>query len=153
MSALMQFQQQVLACTKSARCVGAPDPLEGWLTQSGANPLCGDQLSIYLRCDASGLNARYQGEMSAITQAAAELCCRGIAGLSPIAASDYLHAARALLLGHAAEPFDLGEFAVFAVLRDYPVRIKTATLPIFTLQAALLRLADPGLPEHVISSE
>lgn len=166
MSALMQFQQHVLACNRAARHQGLPDPVTGWLVQKGANPLCGDHLAIYLRIDENVLQARYHGEMSAITQAAAELLCRGIAGASTVHAHRYLQAAHALLQAkHTPNEIDLryevdlpyevnlGEFSVFAVLRDYPVRIKTATLPILTLQAAMLRLADPGLPEQVISSE
>ncbi len=104
----------------------------------GANPLCGDQLTVELEVmDDNIVQCRFQGEMSAISIAAAEILCAQIEGLSLAQAELILLGAQAMLAGRK----DLAitdEFQCFAVVRRYPSRLKTATLPVATLLAAVL---------------
>lgn len=131
------FQQMVLACNKQ-RLHAAPLALADARAE-GANPLCGDRLEVQLQFARDQIQfARYQGEMSAITTAAAERLCAALEGLDQPAAMQLLQQfMRSLQPRHAdAEPLpkSLGDFAV---LKHYPNRLKTATLPAATLLAAL----------------
>ncbi len=105
---------------------------------NGANPLCGDQLTVELEVtDENIVQCRFHGEMSAISIAAAEILCARIERLSLAKAELILLDAQAMLAGRK----DLAitdEFQCFAVVRRYPSRLKTATLPVATLLAAVL---------------
>ena len=86
--------------------------------------------------DAKITQSGFSGEMSAISIAAAEILCAQIENLSLRDAEHRLRAAQAMLAGQQ----DLAksdEFQCFAVVRRYPSRLKTATLPVATLLAAV----------------
>lgn len=120
------FERLVLAATHSA---------------TGANPLCGDAIEIALRIDGDVIvEVGFQGEMSAITRASASLMCGMMAGATVWEAQTRIEVAFALLTGVDSLEFDitLGEFAAMRILRSYPNRIKTATLPWAALRQALL---------------
>ena len=103
----------------------------------GANPLCGDQLIVELVvADAKISQCSFYGEMSAISIAAAEILCAQIENLSLSNAEHRLCAAQAMLAGQL-ELAASDEFQCFAVVRRYPSRLKTATLPVATLLAAV----------------
>ncbi len=106
----------------------------------GHNPLCGDQLHLELRLDPAGCieDIGFTGEGCAISTASASIMTEMLKGQS-------LETARALferfhhLLTHPDAELDpeLGKLAVLAGVRDYPMRVKCATLAWHTLQAAL----------------
>ena len=103
----------------------------------GANPLCGDQLTVELVVvDAKITQSGFYGELSAISIAAAEILCAQIENLSLRDAEVRLRAAQAMLAGQL-ELAATDEFQCFAVVRRYPSRLKTATLPVATLLAAV----------------
>lgn len=103
----------------------------------GANPLCGDQLTVELVVvDANIVQSGFYGEMSAISIAAAEILCAQIENLSLRDAELRLRAAQAMLAGQL-ELATSDEFQCFSVVRRYPSRLKTATLPVATLLAAV----------------
>lgn len=129
------FQQMVLVCNKQRQHFGQlaqPDA-----TAQGANPLCGDRLEVHLHLAQETIrSARYQGEMSAVTIAAAEQLCAAIEGKSKSTALPLLQ--QFLQSLQPSSGADLpGALSVFAVLKHYPNRLKTATLPAATLIAAL----------------
>lgn len=106
----------------------------------GANPLCGDFISLELRIQDDLIQELgFQGEMSAITRASASLMGGLISGHSLANAHTRIQCALAMLTGKDVPEHDkvLGEFAAMRILRNFPNRIKTATLPWVALQQAL----------------
>jgi nitrogen fixation protein NifU and related proteins len=107
-------------------------------TALGNNPLCGDQLQLSLRVsNAQIVAASFDGEMSAITTASAAIMCDLLIGQSLAQARALADAALAMLNLGMTPSIDLGDFAAFNIVRNYPNRIKTATLPWATLLAML----------------
>lgn len=133
--ALAQFQALVLLRNRARPHFGKlPNPSHHAV---GANPLCGDHLTVELVVvDANIVQSGFYGELSAISIAAAEILCAQIENLSLRDAEVRLRAAQAMLAGQLelAAP---DEFQCFAVVRRYPSRLKTATLPVATLLAAV----------------
>jgi nitrogen fixation NifU-like protein len=110
-------------------------------TAEGFNPLCGDQLTLYLKVDGGVVtDAAFQGSGCAISRASASMMTASIIG-KPAAEVDALfHRVHAMLTAETngdAERRDVGKLAVFAGVREFPGRIKCATLAWHTLQAAL----------------
>ncbi len=110
----------------------------------GHNPLCGDRLTLYVTMDAAGMvqDAAFQGIGCAISVASASMMTEMVKGKS-LPEIDrlfaYMHAA---CTGQSAdetgiEEEDKDRIAALSGVRDYPVRVKCATLAWHTLQAAL----------------
>ena len=135
-AAMAAFQQLVLTSNKQRHYFGAITLPEA--RAEGANPLCGDQLEVSLRLVHDQVQqARYQGEMSAITMAAAEQLCAAIEDRSKTDALSLLQDFLQSLREPTHSPALPAELSAFDVLRHYPNRLKTATLPAATLIAAL----------------
>jgi len=121
-------------------------------TAEGYNPLCGDKITLYLTMeDGVVKDAAFQGSGCAISRAAASMMTSAIIG-KPVGEVDALfHRVHAMLTGTngngVAEGGKLaaeaGKLAVFAGVREFPSRIKCATLAWHTLQAALSQAAEP----------
>lgn len=135
--AFAAFQQLVLACNKQRQYFGCVEQPEAFA--EGANPLCGDRLEVSLRLAGDQLQlARYQGEMSAVTMAAAEQLCAAIEQRSKADALALLQQFLTHLTASTPDAEPLPDaLSAFSVLRHYPNRLKTATLPAATLIAAL----------------
>ncbi len=133
--ALSQFQSMVLLRNRERRHFGKLANVSHHAV--GLNPLCGDHLTVELQLEGDTIiQCGFHGEMSAISIAAAEILCTQITQLSLTRAELVLRAAQAMLAGE----LDLAcenEFHLFAVVRRYPSRLKTATLPAATLLAAV----------------
>ena len=110
----------------------------------GHNPLCGDKLTLYVTLDDKGVirDAAFQGSGCAISVASASMMTEMLKGKTVAESQklfDYVHN---LCTGKPADATGLDEDAVdriqaLAGVRDYPVRVKCATLAWHTLQAAL----------------
>jgi nitrogen fixation NifU-like protein len=107
----------------------------------GYNPLCGDRLSLYLRIQGDVIEeVAFQGSGCAISKASASLMTDSVKGRT-------VEEVRALFArfhrmvttppDRAAE--DLGKLSVLAGVREFPVRVKCASLAWHTLKAALDR--------------
>lgn len=110
-------------------------------TAEGFNPLCGDQLRVYLKL-ADGLieDIAFQGVGCAISQASASLMTLAVKGKTQEEALALFARVHALLTEgpHALEPpEELGKLAVLAGVWEFPVRVKCATLAWHTLRSAL----------------
>ena len=108
----------------------------------GYNPLCGDRETVYLDLDGDVVkDVSFQGAGCAISTASASMMTETVKGKTR-AEADALFARFHDLItgkaeaGSAASP-ELGKLAVFSGVREYPVRVKCATLPWHTLKAAL----------------
>lgn len=117
----------------------------------GSNPLCGDQLTVYLRVeDGVVKDVGFQGSGCAISKASASLMTEAVAG-KRLEDVDALFARfHALLTGGPGESagFEgLGKLAVFSGVREYPVRVKCATLAWHTVRAAAHEVAETVMTE------
>jgi nitrogen fixation NifU-like protein len=106
----------------------------------GFNPLCGDRLTVYLKLvDGVIEGVSFEGTGCAISTASASLMTEALKGKTEQEARSLFDAVRALLTAdaheHAAVP--LGKLEVLSGVREFPVRVKCATLAWHTLNAAL----------------
>ena len=108
----------------------------------GHNPLCGDALTLYARVDESGIleEVTFQGSGCAISKASASLMTDHVKGKSVEevkADFDRFHALVTSSPSEEANTEGLGKLAVFSGVREYPVRVKCATLAWHALRSAL----------------
>jgi nitrogen fixation NifU-like protein len=107
----------------------------------GYNPLCGDRETVYLNVEGDVVrDATFQGAGCAISTASASMMTESVKGKSRSEAEALFTKFHDLITGERkAAPGgpDLGKLEVFSGVREYPVRIKCATLPWHTMKAAL----------------
>ena len=136
------YQEVILDHHRHPRNYGAMDSPTG--RADGHNPFCGDRVTVYVRV-AGGLVAdvTFEGSGCAISKASASIMTDSVKGRSIAESSAIFEAFQALVTGAAtAGATDLGKLVVFAGVRDYPSRIKCATLAWHALQAAIQQ--QPG---------
>jgi len=107
----------------------------------GYNPLCGDQLTVYLDLE-DGLvkDVGFEGSGCAISKAAASMMTQAVKGKSKEQVENLFNEFHSMVTGELNEETEennLGNLKIFAGVREFPVRVKCATLPWHTLQAAL----------------
>lgn len=106
----------------------------------GSNPLCGDQLTVYLELeDGVVKDVGFQGSGCAISKASASLMTEAVKGRRLEELEQLFERFHGLLTSDATQPADaagLGKLAVFSGVREYPVRVKCATLAWHTVRAA-----------------
>ena len=108
----------------------------------GFNPLCGDQISLFLTMNGSdGIeDIGYVAAGCAISKAAASMMSEAVKGRSAEDARKVIENFRLLLTKNVGEDFDyeiLGDLEILEGVSGYPTRIKCATLPVHTLASAL----------------
>lgn len=110
----------------------------------GANPLCGDQLTVYLRIVRGNIEvASFLGQGCAISQASASLMTEALKGKTEKEARQLFEAFHQLLTEENIQPNQvLGKLLVFEGVRAYPARVKCATLAWHALEAALNKNSD-----------
>jgi len=104
----------------------------------GYNPLCGDKLKLFLRVeDDIVMEASFLGAGCAISTASASLMTESLKGKTRAQALKLLDEFHELLTTDVQAAKDLGKLVVFCGVRDYPARVKCATLAWHTLRSAL----------------
>jgi len=107
----------------------------------GYNPLCGDKINIYVNFDNENISdISFQGSGCAISKASASLMTSMLKGKTRKEAEELFNRFHDLVtdkLGDNPEIEDLGKLAVFAGVRDFPVRVKCASLAWHTMMNAL----------------
>ena len=108
-------------------------------TADGHNPLCGDTVKVYLRIEDGIIEEiSFQGHGCAICTASTSLMTESVRGKSVEAAEGLFGEFHQMLTGVADElGVALGKLNVFEGVREYPVRVKCATLAWHTLHAAM----------------
>jgi len=108
-------------------------------TADGHNPLCGDTVKVYLRISDGRIEEiSFQGSGCAICTASTSLMTESVKGKTVAETTQLFRTFHDMLTGVAAEQgLDLGKLMVFEGVREYPVRVKCATLAWHTLKAAL----------------
>ena len=104
----------------------------------GYNPLCGDKVTVYVRLEGDVVkDVSFQGSGCAISTASASLMTESLKGKSRDEALKLLEKFHELLTTDTPVSQDLGKLVVFCGVRDYPARVKCATLAWHTLKSAL----------------
>ncbi len=117
-------------------------------TADGHNPLCGDQLTVYLRIeDGRVADASFVGHGCAISTASASLMTETVKGLTVEEVDALFQDFHAMLTDAAPEGRDFGKLEVFSGVREFPARVKCATLAWHTLHNALAGIRDTAKTE------
>ncbi len=134
------YQSVILDHNKSPRNFGELD--DASCQADGHNPLCGDQITVYLIIDNEDRvqDVRFCGMGCAISTASASLMTESIKGRTRDEIMQTFEHFHDLVTGEpdgdASSP-DLGKLTIFSGVREYPARVKCATLSWHTMQAAL----------------
>jgi nitrogen fixation NifU-like protein len=140
MSDLRELYQAVILdhYKKPRNCHDLP---EANRSAEGYNPLCGDRVSVYLKLEDGVIrDVSFQGSGCAISTASASLMTEALKGKTLAEAETLFQKFHEVVAGGpapAAAGPGLGKLEVFAGVREFPVRVKCATLAWHTLQAAL----------------
>ncbi len=132
------YQQVILDHNSAPRNYGKLEPHTH--EAEGDNPLCGDHLHLYLDIEDGVIKeVKFEGEGCAISKASASVMTTVLKGKTVEEARQLFKRFHDLVTKDGDIPdFDtLGKLAVFAGVRDYPVRVKCASLAWHTLQQAL----------------
>jgi nitrogen fixation NifU-like protein len=133
------YQSVILDHNKSPRNVG--EPAGANRHAEGDNPLCGDQISVHVALrDGVVEDVGFVGKGCAISTASASLMSEAVKGRPVDEVTKIFEAFHALVTSDPRVEPDtsgLGKLAVFAGVREFPVRVKCATLCWHTLRAAL----------------
>jgi nitrogen fixation NifU-like protein len=105
----------------------------------GHNPLCGDRLTVFLRMNGDRVeDVRFEGKGCAISTASASLMTEAVKGKDKAVIGAVFGKIHTLLTQHDAVPDpNLGKLAALSGVREYPARVKCASLCWHTLNAAL----------------
>ena len=152
MSAPLQelYRELVLDHSRHPRHFGRLD--DATHTAEGINPLCGDKLRLYLRVSESGAieSSRFEGSGCAISVASASLMTDAVTGLQVDRARECIdEITLRLTRGETAEPSsELEKLAALDGVREYPGRVKCATLAWRALDSALKHDTTPATTEQ-----
>lgn len=133
---LQELYQQVILdhCKRPRNFHDLPQPN---CSAEGKNPLCGDQLKLYLQTDADMIRAAsFVGSGCCISKASASLLTEAVQGHTKAEAKALFEKVHDMVMtGRGGE--GVGKLAVFAGVHKYPARVKCAILPWHALLAAL----------------
>jgi nitrogen fixation protein NifU and related proteins len=112
--------------------------------QEGFNPLCGDRLTLYLTLDGDVIkDVAFQGTGCAISKASASLMTDAIKGKTVTEARELFEQFHSMITSDTdTEAADLGKLSVLAGVREFPTRIKCASLAWHTMKAAVAHETD-----------
>lgn len=148
MSDLRELYQEVILDhnkqPRNFRVMEAPDRLA-----EGHNPLCGDHMTVYVKTDGDVIaDVSFQGAGCAISKSSASLMTTALKGKT-LAEAETLFARfhEMVTTETEADPEAMGKLAVFAGVREFPARVKCASLAWHTLHAALENRDQPVTTE------
>jgi nitrogen fixation NifU-like protein len=138
------YQELILDHNRSPRNFGSlPDANR---TAEGYNPLCGDRLKVYVRLEDERIaGVSFEGSGCAISKASASLMTDAVKGQTirdATALFDRVHTMLTMPLDRPVDVSGVGKLAVLSGVREFPVRIKCASLAWHTLKAALAASPD-----------
>ena len=132
------YRDVIVDHNKNPRNFGRLEPAD--LHADGHNPLCGDQLSVTVNMTGDRItDIRFDGSGCAISVASASLMTEAVRGKT-LTEFTSLHARVHELLtqhGSSIDPVSLGKLGALSGVREFPARVKCASLCWHTLQAAL----------------
>jgi nitrogen fixation protein NifU and related proteins len=133
------YQEVILDHNKRPRNFRALD--DATHVAEGYNPLCGDRLSVYLKVDGDVItDVGFQGSGCAISKASASLMTDTLKGRDVKDVRELFEKFHRMVTTPTdVEVEDLGKLSALAGVREFPVRVKCASLAWHTLKAALSR--------------
>ncbi|NRA07463.1 MAG: SUF system NifU family Fe-S cluster assembly protein [Myxococcales bacterium] len=133
------YQSVILDHNKQPRNFGELPEANG--RAEGHNPLCGDHLSVAVRIEEDRLLAiAFEGQGCAISTASASLMSEAVKGLPVSEVRGLFERFHKLVTSDPMQESasqGLGKLEVFSGVREFPIRVKCATLGWHTLQSAL----------------
>jgi nitrogen fixation NifU-like protein len=139
------YREVILDHNRHPRNFGRLDPHDA--EARGHNPLCGDRLTITLDRDGERIaDLRFEGNGCAISMASASMMSEAVKGRSIAEVDALFRRVHALLTEPGASAADLGKLAALSGVREFPARVKCASLCWHTLNAALAQSAVPAAP-------
>ena len=133
------YQQIILDHNKNPRNFGKIDAANR--VREGYNPLCGDHLHVYLHVAGDTIaDISFEGSGCAISKASASLMTAALKGKPVPEAVAMFEKFQEMVTAEIDAPVDdqsLGKMAVFAGVREFPMRVKCATLAWHTMKAAV----------------
>jgi len=142
------YQEVILDHSKKPRNFREPDSFTR--RAEGYNPLCGDRMTVFLTVQ-NGIveDVAFQGTGCAISTASASMMTEALKGKTETEAAALFDKYHKMLTEDGADlPPDIGKLAVFSGVREFPVRVKCATLAWHTLRGALQSAAETVTTEE-----
>lgn len=135
------YREVILDHNRHPRNFGRLDPHDA--EAKGHNPLCGDRLTITLQRDGSRIaDLRFEGNGCAISMASASMMTEAVKGKERSEVDALFQRVHALLTDAGASSAELGKLAALSGVREFPARVKCASLCWHTLNAALAQGGD-----------
>ncbi len=143
------YQEVILDHNKRPRNFGPlPDATQ---SAKGHNPLCGDRLTLSLKVVGDRIErVAFEGSGCAISKASASLMTDEVKGRTvdeAIALFDRFHQMVTTPIDQPVDEAALGKLAVLAGVREFPARVKCASLAWHTLKAALTNVQETAKTE------
>jgi nitrogen fixation NifU-like protein len=140
------YRELILDHARSPRHFGKPPGYTH--AAKGLNPLCGDRLDLYLDIDDRGkiADAAFEGSGCAISVASASLLTDAIIGMDSARALDFAAALISTLKG-ADSAIELGKLRALEGVREFPSRVKCATLAWHAMNSAIRNDAQAASTE------
>jgi nitrogen fixation NifU-like protein len=130
------YREVILDHNKHPRNFGRLDPHDA--EAKGHNPLCGDRLTLTLQREGDRIaDLKFEGNGCAISMASASMMTEAVKGRSRVEIDALFQRVHALLTEPAASSAELGKLASLSGVREFPARVKCASLCWHTLNAAL----------------
>ena len=140
------YQELILDHSRRPRNVGVVEGAN--CTAEGYNPLCGDKVKVFVSYeDGVVKNISFQGSGCAISTASASLMTEALKGKTRTQVEETIARFHDLLTKETKPGPELGKLAVFSGVREFPVRVKCATLAWHTVKAALDGAKEPVTTE------
>jgi nitrogen fixation protein NifU and related proteins len=138
------YQEVILDHSRRPRNFGPAESATG--SARGDNPLCGDKVTVYVQVEGGTVrDVRFEGKGCAISTASASLMTESVRGKTVAEAEALFHRFHGVVTAPPDAQIDvdaLGKLAALAGVREYPMRVKCASLAWHTLKAALHGKAD-----------
>ena len=139
------YQELILDHTKKPRNFRKIEGADA--KADGRNPLCGDKITVFLTVDKGIVSdISFHGSGCAISTASASMMTESLKGKTIAEARILFHHFHEMLTGKSVGQLDsdlLGKLAVFGGVKEFPIRVKCATLAWHTMNAALEHQEEP----------
>ncbi len=135
------YQDVILDHSRHPRNFGHPDDANR--EAQGNNPLCGDRVTVYLHIDGEVIEgASFEARGCAISLASASMMTEMVKGRTVAEARDLFNRFHRLVTAEDGDGDGLDELEALSGVREFPIRIKCATLPWHTMTAAIDQLDE-----------
>jgi nitrogen fixation NifU-like protein len=148
------YRDVIVDHNRNPRNFGALQPADA--KADGHNPLCGDRLTVYVNLDGDKVTqAKFDGAGCAISVASASMLTEAVKGKTRAEVQALFEQVHALLTqqGAQADTGKLGKLAALSGVREFPARVKCASLCWHTLNAALDNADHADHGDQAVSTE